>query len=102
MRVTLTKTNDDVTLGGTDLSDGKLTFDASNWDTVQTVTVSAAEDDDAADETDTITLSSDTDGVSDQTVQVNIADDETLGLTVFGLAGEHTRRRAMRGRSVSG
>ena len=38
VEVTLTKTNDDVTLDGTDLSGGKLTFDASNWDTVQTVT----------------------------------------------------------------
>ena len=50
--VSLSKTNADVTLSPT-----SLTFTASNHSTAQTVTVAAGQDDDALDDTDTITLS---------------------------------------------
>ncbi|WP_025769459.1 hypothetical protein [Thioalkalivibrio sp. HK1] len=51
VQVSLTNTNPDITL-----SPALLTFTASNFDVVQTVTVSAAHDSDYRDERDTITL----------------------------------------------
>ncbi|MBF2756065.1 MAG: hypothetical protein ISN29_12555, partial [Gammaproteobacteria bacterium AqS3] len=42
--VTLSKTNDDVTLSGATLSNSALTFTRANYSTEQTVTVNAAED----------------------------------------------------------
>ncbi len=55
--VTLSKTNDDITLSGADLSGSALTFTTSNYGTEQTVTVSAAEDGDTNNDSDTITFS---------------------------------------------
>ena len=78
--VSLSKTNDDVTLSGATLTGSSLTFTTANWDTPQTVTVTAGEDLDATDETDTITLSAT--GVANQTVAVNIDDNDTAGLTL--------------------
>ena len=50
--VSLSKTNDDVTI-----SPQSLTFDSSNWDSDQVITVTLGVDADAVDDTDTITLS---------------------------------------------
>ncbi len=51
VRVSLTKTNSDITLSPT-----SLTFDTSNYGTGQRVTVNAAEDADTTNDSDTITL----------------------------------------------
>ena len=72
--------NPDVTSSST-----MLTFTTSNWNSAQTVTVTAGQDADAADDTAVLTL--DPDGadyasVSDATVTVTVTDYETAGLTV--------------------
>ena len=82
---------------GSDVSVDKttLTFTSSNWDDEQTVTVSAAQDDDALDETATITHSvtstdSDYNGIRAGSIDVTVTDDEDIPVTVtFGQAG-HT------------
>ena len=82
-----------VTLGGvsnTDvtLSDSTLTFTSTNWNAPQTVTVTAAHDGDAADDTVTIThtvaSAADTayDGLSAESVVVTVTDDDTPGVTI--------------------
>ena len=45
----------DLSISGTTLSSNQLTFTALNWDTAQTVTVKAGEDDNADDESETLT-----------------------------------------------
>ena len=45
----------DLTLSGSTLTNGALTFTASNWDTPQTVTVTAAHDEDLVDDMETLT-----------------------------------------------
>ena len=76
--VALAKTNTDVSL-----SPSSLTFTTANWNTAQTVTVSAAHDGDYADETDTITLSA-TGGIDASSVAkaVTITDDDTPSGTI--------------------
>ncbi|MCY3913487.1 MAG: fibronectin type III domain-containing protein, partial [Chloroflexi bacterium] len=77
-------------LGGTDLSVGSssLTFKPENWSTAQTVTVSAAQDADAVDDTATIThtvssiADSDYDGLSAGSLGVTVNDDDDPGITV--------------------
>ena len=83
-----------VTIGGvtgTDLNLDKttLTFTSGNWDTAQTVTVSARQDADAVDEeevtiTHTVTSAddSDYDGLAAGTVLVTVTDDDTVGVTI--------------------
>ena len=44
----------DLTLSGTTLTNNQLTFTTTNWGTAQTVTVKAGEDDDAANESETL------------------------------------------------
>ena len=87
---------------GTDvsLSTSSLTFTTANWETVQTVTVTAAEDDDDA-VNDVVTLAhaasgGDYDGVT-ATVTVTVADDEREVITNYsiftldeGSSGEYT------------
>ncbi len=73
--VNLAKTNTDVTLSPT-----SLTFTPQNYGTGQTVTVNAAEDDDAVDDTDTITLSAT--GYTPVTKSVAIDDDEGPAIIV--------------------
>ena len=71
-----------------------LTFTNANWNTPQTVTVSAPEDDDVVSETPTITiavndpLSDDAyDPVADKTVNVTVTDNDTAGFTVTQSGG---------------
>ena len=80
-------------VGGTDLSLDKisLTFTPGNWDTAQTVTVTAGHDDDAVDEaavTVTHTVSSAADagynGVTADSVVVTVVDDEVPVAVSFG------------------
>ena len=83
-----------VTMGGfsgTDLTLDKttLTFTPGNWDTAQTVRVTAGQDDDAVDEdvvniTHAVTSTGDTDynGVTAGSVAVTVTDDDTVGVTI--------------------
>ena len=80
--------NADVTVD-TDTSNGgnqdTLTFTTSNWNTVQTVTVSGAADDDAVDDSATLRVSASGGGygsVAHKDVSVTVNDDDTAGLTV--------------------
>ncbi len=76
--VNLSKTNDDIGLSTT-----SLTFTASDWETPQSVTVSAAQDDDAASESDTITLSATGGIVADAVIKsVRVADDDAPSGTI--------------------
>ena len=74
---------------GTDLSVSatELTYTTSNWSTEQTVTVTAGEDDDTADDTVKLThtaasTDSDYDGATVDEVTVTITDNDTAGVTV--------------------
>ena len=77
---------------GTDLTlgDSILTFTKTNWNTTQTVTVTAAHDDDAIDDTATLTHTvtsaddSSYDGLAVENVLVTVTDDETAGVTISG------------------
>ena len=83
-----------VTIGGianTDLTVDKttLTFTTGNWDTAQTVKVTAGQDDDAIDEevvniTHAVssTADSDYDGLTAGSVAVSVTDDDTVGVTI--------------------
>ena len=64
-----------------------LSFNATNWNTAQTVTVTAVADDDGADETATLTNTSSGAGaynslISTPSVAVQVRDDETAGVVV--------------------
>ena len=80
----------DLTLSGTTLSgDDELTFTTANWGTAQTVTVTAAEDDDAVTDADVTlahAISSDDDStynaLADQSVTVTITEDDAVGVTI--------------------
>ncbi len=75
----------DLSWSGTTLLNDVLTFTTTNWDQVQTVKVTAGEDDDFADDTETLTLTaSKTGGYNGETasVAVTIKDDDTPGLVV--------------------
>ena len=80
------------TNSGTMGNQDTLTFTPVNWDTAQTVTVSAAEDADAADDTATldhavVAASSDNtyDSVTIASVGVTVQDDDTPGVTLTAL-----------------
>ena len=75
--------------GAVTVTPASLTFTAGNWNTARAVTVEAVHDEDANDETVTIThtaASSDTDYVRDASanpsVSVSVTDDEVPGVTV--------------------
>ena len=81
--------NTDLTLSSAALTNNVLTFTTSTWDTVQTVTVKAAEDEDAvtdADVTLTHDISSTDDSVYDalanQSVTVSITENDAVGVTI--------------------
>ncbi|MBF2755679.1 MAG: hypothetical protein ISN29_10555, partial [Gammaproteobacteria bacterium AqS3] len=64
-------------------SPGRVSFLASEWNTPRTVTVRSAHDDDAVDETGTITLT-DSYGHVSPSVTVEVTDDDDVGLTLTG------------------
>ena len=74
---------DDVTV-----SPASLTFSTATWNTAQTVTVTAAEDDDAVDDRVTVAhavlalSATEYDGVTLAGVDVTVADDEAVGITL--------------------
>ncbi|WP_156013383.1 beta strand repeat-containing protein [Thioalkalivibrio sp. HK1] len=71
------------------LSPTSLTFTASNWDSPQTITVSAADDDDGADDTASIVLADSSQEYfsGSGTVNVDVSDDDDLGLNVASTLG---------------
>ena len=84
--VTVTVTgqaNTDLTLTGLS-GTGTLTFTASNWNTAQTVTVTAAEDDDGADGSVTLTHTAAGGEYEDVTadLEVTVDDDETVSVVL--------------------
>ncbi len=85
--VTVTADPGDVTVNktvGTPGASQALTFTTTNWNTAQTVTVIAGEDDDAANDTVTLThMASGGDyGSVTQDLTVTVTDDDTVGLTL--------------------
>ena len=76
----------DLTLSGATLTNDVLTFTADNWNTAQTVTVTAVEDDDAvADGEVTLTHTASGGGygsVAAKTVTVTITENDTAGMTI--------------------
>ena len=78
--VALSSDNSDLTLGSSSLS-----FSTSTWNTAQTVTFSAAQDDDAADDTAIVTANpsgGDYDSAPNSTLTVTVTDDDTADITV--------------------
>ena len=80
----------DLTLSSPGLSgDDELTFTTANWGTAQTVTVKAAEDDDAVTDAD-VTLVHDIsstddsvyDALADQSVTVSITENDADGVSI--------------------
>ena len=70
------------------IDDRELTFTRSIWETVQTVIVSAAQDDDAGDDTAALShavASADADynGIAVSEVDVTVTDDETAGVSIL-------------------
>ena len=77
----------DITLSGDTLTNDALTFTADNWDSAQTVTVTAGEDDDAVNEeeatlTHTVTGTGEYAGVTAGSVTVTIVEKDTAVLSV--------------------
>ena len=75
----------DITLTGDTLTDDTLTFTSDNWDTAQTVTVTAGEDDDAASHAAVIlTHTANGGGYVDvqETVTVTVVEKDKAGVTV--------------------
>ncbi len=87
--------NSEITLSGTTLNqDRELTFTSANWNTAQTVTVSAAHDDDAVDEAvETISIAASGANYGDGTTvtedfEITVEDDENLGFVFTDDDGE--------------
>ena len=87
--VAISSDDADVTVDDTDgVTPGvqsSLAFDATTWNTAQTVTIRAGEDDDGADETVTLThdpSGADYGSVSNATVRFTLNDDDPRGLTL--------------------
>ena len=76
----------DLTLSGTTLTNNQLTFTANNWDVAQTVTVTAAEDDDGVTDAGvTLTHTVSGGGYGSTTVpdvEVSITENDTPGVTL--------------------
>ena len=84
--VTLTSDNSDIGFGPSNLASQKLFFTDANWDVPQTVTVRAAHDADASDDSATLTHAHVQYGYGDvrtaDVVRVNVVDDDSAGVTV--------------------
>ena len=81
--VTVSVTSDDT--GAATLSTASLAFTATNWNTAQTVTVSASNDADTSDETVTVSLAAQDGGYAGKTATVLVSvtdDDDAAGVSV--------------------
>ena len=73
---------------GVSVTPSTLTFTSDNWETAQTVTVSAAQDDDAADDTQTVShavadgSAAEYIGATIDDVQVTVTDDDSAGVSI--------------------
>ena len=70
---------------GVTVSSSSLTFTTGNWSTAQTITVTAAQDADAANDTAVLThdpSGADYNSVSNVTLTVTVTDNDTAGITV--------------------
>ncbi len=81
--VTISRSGD----GDVSIDDQELTFSDSDWDTAQSVTVSAVQDDDARDDGATLrhtvaSTDSDYNGITVSEVAVTVTDDETAGVSI--------------------
>ena len=88
-----------LSISGTTLSSDQLTFTADNWATAQTVTVKAAHDDNAVNESETLTHTSSGGDYANVTADlaVTVADDAPTTLTVsFGEASYEVAEGATR------
>ena len=74
----------DLTLSGTTLSSEMLTFTVGNWDTAQTVTIKAGQDDDGANDTGTLTHAASGGDYASISVglPVTVTDDDEAGVTI--------------------
>ena len=77
-------TGADLTLSGTTLTNNQLTFTTTNWGTAQTVTVKAGHDNDASNDTATLTHTASGGDYASITVDlpVTVTDDDTAGVTI--------------------
>ena len=91
--IEISSNNAEVTIADTDGEtagvQNTLTFTSSNWDTPQTVTVNAGEDDDAVDDAATIahavvdaSSADEYDPVANEDLAVTVNDDDTAGITI--------------------
>ena len=92
--VTISRSGD----GDVSIDDQELTFTGSDWDQEKTVSVMAAHDDDAIDDTATFShsvASTDTDynGISVSEVEVTVTDDEMAGVSIAAGGADHCRGR---------
>ena len=74
----------DLTLSGTTLTNNQLTFTTTNWDTAQTVTIKAGQDDDGAADTATLTHTAsggDYAGITAE-LPVTVTDDDSAGIVL--------------------
>ena len=83
------------------IDDQELTFTGSDWETPQTVTVSAAQDDDARDDVATLSHSvastdEDYNGIGVSAVDVAVTDDETADADYNGIAVSEVCRSGLR------
>ncbi len=81
--VTISRSGD----GDVSIDDQELTFTDSDWETAQAVTVTAAQDDDAIDDTATFShrlasTDGDYNGITVSEVAVAVTDDETAGVSI--------------------
>ena len=74
----------DLTLSGTTLTNNQLTFTTTNWGTAQTVTVKAGEDNDASNDTATLTHTASGGGYVSISagLTVTVTDDDEPGVTI--------------------
>ena len=82
-----------LSISGTTLSSDQLTFTADNWATAQTVTVKAAHDDNAVNESETLTHTSSGGDYANVTADLAVTNDDDAPTTVTVSFGERLHRR---------
>ena len=85
--VTIGGSDPAVLLSGGTLTNNRLTFTTTNWNTAQTITVTPVKDDDAVGETITLTHTlsgGDYAGIAADSVTVNLTDSDTRNLVLSG------------------
>ena len=94
--VTIGGSDPAVSLSGGALTNNRLTFTTTNWNTAQTITVTPVKDDNAVGETITLTHTlsgGDYAGIAADSVTVNLTDSDTRNLVLSGQSLTVTRGR---------